>query len=223
MKTLTRNVLKLAKLASKNESRPVITGVYFDGEKAVVTDTYFLAEIRCSASGFESSEFPKIGDQVAVNHVKPCILDSKGLLDVLKVLPKKRQTLPILNTAAVMDQSDKEVQIGTTDLEKSAVTRVRVIDGNYPAYEKVFPKKKPVASIAIDKKVLQKALDSLPEDQFTLHVFDGDKPPLVLTNDTFSGEKVRAMVMPLSASSASSYTFKEGDDNIDSETGEIKD
>lgn len=102
--------------ASNDESRPVLTGVYFHTIDSVLymaaTDSYRLAEKRL----------------VEVNQDVKLLIPATALHDVLRIINDYDGDIEVVH-------DDQQVQFRVDDVELVA----RLIEGNYPDYRKLIP------------------------------------------------------------------------------------
>lgn len=102
--------------ASNDESRPVLTGVYFHTVDGVLyiaaTDSYRLAEKRL----------------VAVTEDVKLLIPATALQDVLRIINDFEGDMQVVH-------DDQQVQFRAGDVELVA----RLIEGNYPDYRKLIP------------------------------------------------------------------------------------
>lgn len=105
--------------ASSDDTRPVLTGVYmhsFEGKiYLVATDSYRLAERQLLAS----------------KDLAQLIVPASSMADVLRILSDHNEA----ETSITFDEQQVRFQIGDVEV----ITRL--IDGNYPDYRKLLPKK----------------------------------------------------------------------------------
>lgn len=187
--------LEVSRFASTNESRPELTGVFFTKDKVVATDSFKLVEIT-TPRGLKVEDYPKVNGKAAMRGFKPFIVPAKELS---KIKISSNKDLPMLNNMAVSYVDDKRVDFITTDLESVQVKSLRRIDGQYPDYERVFPKSKPKAEVLINGDFLAEVAELLAKTNKLRSIrvkFYGENMPLVIES---SGEEqtARAMVMPM--------------------------
>lgn len=115
---LKTGLQKVAFAANADDSRPVLTGVYFrsaDGKTIVAaTDSYRLAEYKYGQT------------KSNVNFLLPHTAAS----DLLRIMANEEEVVTITH-------DDQQVSIASTDITLVA----RLIEGNYPEYQKLIPKK----------------------------------------------------------------------------------
>jgi len=114
--TLKKALQQVLMAASNDESRPVLTGVYFHTVDNMVyiaaTDSYRLAEKRL----------------VQVKEPVELLIPATALHDVLRIINDYEGDIQVIH-------DDQQVQFKAGDVELVA----RLIDGNYPDYRKLVP------------------------------------------------------------------------------------
>lgn len=115
---LKKGLQKIVFAASADDSRPVLTGVLFhvvDGKTIIVaTDSYRLAEYKYPTT------------KTDVNFLLP----HTAANDLLRIMADEAQALTITH-------DDQQVSFATVD----TILVARLIEGNYPDYQKLIPKK----------------------------------------------------------------------------------
>jgi DNA polymerase III sliding clamp (beta) subunit (PCNA family) len=195
MQTLNKDLLIAAKFASKNPSRPVLTGVLVTNEKIVATDSFKLIEITHKSE--DSADFPIVPGVKLVDQLEsPVLLPAKDLLAKLKFPAKV--PLPILEGGALCNDSENNVGIVTSDLETSTTLQFKKIKGDYPDYTRVMPEKPAVQTILMDAQVLMDALQAFKDDNTNLVElqFFTNLRPLMLVGKSKENENKKALVMP---------------------------
>ena len=190
------NNLNITKIASKNENRPELTGVFFKSDKTVATDTFRLIEMS-TPSNVKPEDYPKLpSGKTAMRGCKPFIVSAKELS---KIKIPNNKTLPIVNHLAIGHVDDQRVELLTTDLETEQVKSLRRIDGNFPDYEKLFPVDKPIAEVELNADYLSELLNIMGKLNNLKSVkikFHGPDKPLVL-EASGPDQKARGMLMLL--------------------------
>ncbi len=203
------NTLRVAKAASTDTSRVVLQGVYITPDGGgVATDGHLLVK-------FTPKDIPDGKDYPVIEGVKadddgaklkPFTLPSEAAAEILKAIPKKRTTLPILGNIAldvVETNNNGAAVMGVTDLENPRIFKSKKMEGTYPDYEKVIPSgKKPVLEIGLGIDVMLKTLNTLKalyseqKLQGLRFKFYGSDKPFRIEGKADSGD-VLAVVMPM--------------------------
>src|SRR3990167_5309599 len=184
--------LAVAKIASKEEYKPEIAGVYFTKEKTVATDGYRLLEVSVPI-GIKPEEFPVVEGKYAMRGCKPFIVPAKSLKGIK--IPTSR-SLPILQHVALSHVDDNRVEFMTTDLESGKVTTARRVAGQFPDYEKIIPTGKPVIELEINADYLTELLEVMGKMSKTVKLkIYGIEKPLVLEVKT-NEQTARGLLMP---------------------------
>jgi DNA polymerase III sliding clamp (beta) subunit (PCNA family) len=149
--------LAIAKIASKSSVRPELSGVYFTKDETVATDSFRLIEITtpkdCDIDNFPNPAKP-------LKEFKPFIVSAK---EISKFRLEENENVPIVNNAVITKISDTQVQLATTNLESLDTKTFRLIEGDFPDYEPLFPAYKPVTEITINGKFLIEMLSLLKD------------------------------------------------------------
>jgi DNA polymerase III sliding clamp (beta) subunit (PCNA family) len=188
--------LEVAKIASKSETRPEISGVLFRKDRTVATDSFRLLEIGTSAE-IKPEDFPVVDGAKAMRGCKPFIVPARGLKDI-KV--PKNKNLPIVNNVAIKYVDDKRVEFLTTDLETAHITTARKVEGQFPEYEGIFPTGQSMVEVIINGDYLAELLTIIgklggAQKQVKIKVYGPEKPVMLEAGD--NNQKGRAMLMPI--------------------------
>lgn len=202
MKLLTRGHSVVAKAASTDETRYILQGVYLEetknGMKATATDGRIMASVEDESEALAASEYPaNVIPATAPNGAKAAIVPTDAFVKAFKGLPTaRRTTLPILQMVAVT-MGATETTLGTTDLETPIVRTARNIEGHFPNYEQIIPKKAEF-TINFSPRLLGVALKIAQDfelDQVKME-FTDDKSPVKITGKR-NGQKLTVVVMPM--------------------------
>jgi DNA polymerase III sliding clamp (beta) subunit (PCNA family) len=188
--------------AAKDKARPEITGVLLtpDGTMAA-TDSYSLAEIKMKSMP-KDDDFPLVaGHEQPVPLTSPVIIPAKFVASLGQSIPINAG-LPILEYAALAKADENFVQFVTTDLETSQDHLTRKIDGQFPDYEKVLPKGKPVVEVTLNHEYLFQAAKLLTQfnkgrgvKMVKLSIYQPNEP-VIMTSET-NEHTAKVVLMPL--------------------------
>jgi len=175
---------------NKSNMRPVLSGIYFTDKVSVATDGYRLLEVELP--NIDANEYPAYERK---EEFEPCIIPATA---IAKVKTPKNVSLDILKNVHLSSTKERAV-LSVTDLETVDRTESRVIDGNFPAYEKIMPEKDKGISVSLDAKYLKEIAD-----YFAKHEADGAVEIQVtgaldcvgFTGTTDAGQKIRGVLMP---------------------------
>jgi hypothetical protein len=137
MKLLNKHNLAVAKFASQEESRYAIRAVLITENETVATDGHMIA--RTTLPAIDAARFPEVpGFNVSREKtVQPdTLLPVDAARAIEKSLPKK-ETIPVLNYAAISAEGDNIV-VAVTDLAKPQVSTIRKVEGSFPNWQAVF-------------------------------------------------------------------------------------
>lgn len=146
----------IAKVAYKDDTRPILNGVYFTGEESVATNSHLLVEVTTPSSLYLKAEkYPRIpGLPEATDSHKPFILKKEACQEIEKAIPKK-VSLPILQTVAVYPSEEGYAKLAVTDLENPKIFTPRIVEGEYLKYKRFFPEEEPVIKITLSAGYLK--------------------------------------------------------------------
>ena len=201
MKTLNKNLLACAKIASSNKIRPVLACVYITNDKMVTTDSYSILEIK-NYSKFDSTDFPVIQGCEHVKELKEegILLNAKDIIEKVKFRKSKSKNLPILGEAVLTNETENTISIVSTDLSTNNIISFGKKDGNFPDYSRIIPTKEPISQGFIDLEKLKKMCEAFllagkTSVRLKLYNEKGEKPcPIMFENDNVTG-----LIMPLTS------------------------
>lgn len=125
-------VAQVAIAASGDGARPILTGVLFEssesGLRMVATDSYRLAKRELAGVGLEANG----------------LVPARGLRELSKTIGSSKVTAQLGDREAVFSS-------------EKGMLRLRLIDGNFPKYESLFPDTYP-NQVIVDKEALLEAL-----------------------------------------------------------------
>ena len=182
--------LAVAKIASKSDIRPAISGVFFTDKKTVATDSFRLIEMSVPKDS-KAENFPKDNKKSAMRGCKPFILNASYLQKNVKV---------------------KEDSIAISHIDDNKVEILQVVDGmvmpkyipritseQFPDYEKIFPTAKPVAEVSVNATYLAEICELLGKLNNLNSVkikFYGEGQPVLIEGEGVN-QSGRGLVMPL--------------------------
>lgn len=191
------NNLLVGKIASKDESRPILNGVKFEPEATIATDGFKMLIVETP----KDVEADDMGDLPSVNQSNyNVVIDKDTVENVRRSLPKK-PILPWLKNAYFTDSSDDVAQMITTDGLSSQKHSAHVVEGDYPAYAAVIPSGSPLANTHVNVKFLKQLVDTLnqmdiEENTIQINVY-ADDMPVTITAKTEQDQNVQAVIMPV--------------------------
>jgi len=194
---------KIIDFATKKQNNPEITGIYFNSKKeTIATDSITL--IRLESPDLDSKDFPILPDKSkALKAFKPFILSPEGAKKILKVIPEKNASLPILENTILVEQKENMVDFATTDLESFNRVKTRTIIGDFPDYKKMLTKNGKHIKVSVNVKYLKKIvnfLDSFNDntiDKLDFEIpFDTNNQPIRFYGDR-NGQKCEVLLMSI--------------------------
>lgn len=196
MKTITNDILKAAKFASTDETRPALETVRIDNDFIVATNGYKI--IRIKHNGQDLADFPAIDKATKVETlVEPILINAKQLLKKLKF--EKSKTLPILETVVLCNETPDFVSLASTDLDTSTVLQFKKCHERYPEYEAIFPKGEPLATTKLDVDKLIDTLQAFKTEGVSyidVSVFD-PRSAVKFTGAVKGNDHIEALLMPI--------------------------
>jgi hypothetical protein len=197
---LSPNQAAALAFVSKDESRPLLCGVHITPEHVEATDSYRAVRIT-HAPGTTVNDYPVLsGNQRALGDVDATI-DARSFGDALKAL-SKRTTLPILQRVVVVEDAERYLTLGSTDLDRTNRTEARKIEGRFPPLGDLFNDSEPVLSIKFNAGFLAdianaaKKFSDSPTPVVELRAW-GPLKPAEFSARTPDGQTFRAILMPV--------------------------
>lgn len=196
-----KNNLLVHKIASKDETRPVLTGVKFEPHQTVATDGYKLMMVEAPADNPEGD----VGVELGLTNFNDSYNPNIGRSDVeraLKTIPKVKG-LPWLS-GVFLNENETEGRAELSVSDGSGLTKntARPIEGDYPDYMSILPKGEPKARVALNVKILKQVVDTLCQ----MDIGDANiirleirEPlePVSITAKTEQGQNVQTVIMPV--------------------------
>lgn len=202
MKTITKDLLDVARFASKNPCRAVLTCVCISNEEIVATDSYSLLVVkRDNKAANDIDEFPLLTGYDPVKKLKgPVLLNAKQILDNFKMKPSSG--LPILSDAILANETKDKITLVRTDLSGDQALQLRKCEGTFPDWKKVLVKKATdsIVEVSVDANILMEALKAFKQKggkgYVKLKITDLLNP-LVIEGGCSENEHKTAYIMPL--------------------------
>lgn len=201
MKIIDKVILAACQIASKDDSRPVLSGIKFEKDRAVATDGFRL--ITVTYPDQDPNDMPQLGERVLND--EEVVLPAKNVEAALKRIPKN-PNLPILNCAVIEKEKDGVVTITSTDLNSFSEEKVRKIDGTYPEYQKILDStkaKEVTAKFSVNAQLMSETLKAMATalkylgNATTVAVeVRGSNDPILITCES-KERKIEALVMPV--------------------------
>ena len=156
---LNKHNLAIADLASKDESRYTLTAIRVTPKWTATTNGHYLVTVTLPK--LKDSQFPRIdGFNPTNGTTPPFLLHRDDALAIGKSIPRK-QSIPVLETAAIGATADGKIQVAVTDLDSPKLTVPRKMDGQFPNIDAVIPNgEKRTLRIGLDAAYLAKLAKS---------------------------------------------------------------
>lgn len=198
----SRSLTAIARFLSRDTTRRMLQGALITPDEIVATDSYKLVRIHYAAGSPEPFDFPAVSGYGLVESQR-VIVDGKGLIDALKTIPRlggrRGAMLPVLGYAALVDVGDNEVSVLTTDLERSHVSVMPRIRGEFPPYTSIFPTDDPEGTIAVRADFLADVAEAYKTfgAEIVKVEFRGPLKAAVFHGKNSSGQTMDALLMPV--------------------------
>lgn len=203
---LPPNLSRLSDLAAPSGRYSSLAGVRLEfnptSYRAEVCDGKYL--LRVDGPLPDAADYPAPPAIVeAPNSAMAAIVGAKDWKAAFRAVPKpKRGSSPVLSHLALVP-GERTVTLGATDGTTQAVQTIENVDGRWPQTDQVFPKDAPVATVKLDvSKLAQLAAvlaSILPDDGQTVTLeLHGDSKPIQIKAETADGQKIAALLMPMS-------------------------
>lgn len=169
MKTINKNILKIAKIANKKDS---FTDIAITKNSVIATDGYVLAKLNLKD---DVSDFPAIPNEKLITEDKQIIVNAQDVIDNL-VFYKKEQKLPILNNTALAGETDETVSFINTDLKTTKKITLKKQDASFPDCTKILNKENKTLKIGLKVKSLLKILELYKTDESIIMYINPNDP-----------------------------------------------
>ncbi len=218
MKLFNKKQLEIINLASPDETRVALNGLYFDGNKTVVTDGHRLVYVENTKQCIKE-DWPANG--IKWDGLETPFLVSKNTIQkALKNIPKKTD-FPILKNVAIglkerVENEPENVICQTTDLENTDNIEARTIGAKFPNYKQIIPdfeNSSLFQRVGLNATYLKEVCavmekynsgprtitlyvkkDEIRDGKITL---PGEHCPIVVTANDEEGTKATAIIMPV--------------------------
>lgn len=190
---INKDLLKVAKIASKDKARPVLNNIMINSEVIVATDMFKLLEIKLNKNE-KIDDFPVVpsSPSKACTPEAPLLINAQDILKNQKFF--KNQTLPILENGLLNNLSDNTVSILTTDLSTAQNQNYKLNSGQFPDYTKIIP-----ASldnhrrVRLNPKLLIELLQAFADfKEIDLYIGEQSTDAIYIEKENFKG-----LLMPL--------------------------
>ena len=182
-----------------DDTRPEISGVYFNGDKTVATDSFRLIEVQTLPDTL-AEDMPDGMASTPMDQIIPADAVKKALRNI----PKNPTIICLENVAVSSDNNKNTATLTTSDLETQDQVKSRVIDGTYPDWKRIMPKNKPKQTVTVNAKYLKEMAD-----YFTKHgvnkrvaIAVNEQGPIVFTSKTEQDQVITGLLMPIETGKA---------------------
>lgn len=201
---LNKHNLNVAEFATKEESRYTLSAIQVTPEATIATDGHRLVHVTTPKE--DPANFPQVNGVHPTREFTPFLLHRDHALKILKTLPSK-SVFPILKYAVIGTESEdngRAVIATVGDLDNPQVFQPRKLDGKFPDWTLILPKKEnAVMAIAVNGRylaTLAKAAAEFTEDtrneQITLYLYGPNKQFLIEALNSDTGQVWTGIIMP---------------------------
>lgn len=190
--------------AGKADMRCVLNGVLITADEMVATDGNILGRIS-QQKDLVAKDYPiveGIDPSQSEEPLKPVIVPIDGIERLIKSIPAKKSTMPILKMAIVNTKVTNEGKLflaGATDLETTTPVNIKQIEGTYPDYFKVIPQGEGVKQFHVDPAIMAKAMTAAAKlglQYVKFAIPEKELSPIKITGRTEDNEDVTIVVVP---------------------------
>ena len=221
MNLLHRAVFAIRHCMTGDEGHYTLDQMKITKRVAQATNGWIAVEVQ--TNGEDPTMFPsEVAGMKAISPVGDDVEEiriSKETADgIFKALPKNGH-LPVLQNAMVGADGDDSV-IAVTDLDSSRIFRAHGPSGNFPDLDAVRPKQEPLAAFFLDAYLLNELLKVIRDFKGTrrqescllFEVYENDlkkgNSPISVHAKNETGQKLRALIMPMHGEDADDFRFK---------------
>ncbi len=196
--------MNVAEFATKEESRYALSAIHVTPEATIATDGHRLVHVTTPKE--DPANFPAVSGVHPTREFTPFLLHRDHALKILKTLPSK-SVLPILKHAVIGSESEdngRAVIATAGDLDNPQVFQPRKLDGKFPDWTLILPKKEnALMAVAVNGRylaTLAKAAAEFTEDtrneQITLYLYGPNKQFLIEALNSDTGQVWTGIIMP---------------------------
>jgi DNA polymerase III sliding clamp (beta) subunit (PCNA family) len=183
---LSRTDLKVANAAVGDTTRPVLTSLLIRDGKIAASDGFILALRKLS---------PEEGDGIGKDK------DYQIPVEMIKKLkPKSNQKLNItVNEEMTTMNICEKAERGELEINTEPYLSAHMVQGSFPNYEQLFPKKKKALEITVSADILRKLLNCVPVKSFVrIGITSNPESPIEImaTDDHDQDNPIRCLLMP---------------------------
>lgn len=155
MALFNKSNFNITDFCAKSSTRPELEGIFVQPTKTIATNSFILIEVS-TLKGLDINEFPAIPNKPKPKtNFKPFILSSNEAQKLIKPLSKK-QDIPILENAVILQSQDDFVEIGTTDLQSYNGIYCKPIQGEFPQVNDILVERGKFVEINVNPEYLVK-------------------------------------------------------------------
>jgi DNA polymerase III sliding clamp (beta) subunit (PCNA family) len=181
-----------------------LQAIQVEPNQTVATDGTRLMIVTCPNRDADLKNFPVVDGFRTRRLSNPILVDIETAKQVSKNMPKK-QHIPILNNAAVLETGNDHIGFISTDLKqaKPVISR-KLKNATFPRYQHAFPEGEPTMTVGFNAKLLGELMsffakfgdDRYPTVKFSL--YGADKVMKMEISNSETGQDATALLMPVS-------------------------
>ncbi len=215
---IDRKSLEVVRVASTEPSRFAINGVQIEPDgTAVATNGKSLMVVQGTAA--DPAEYPEqAGEQVEIKE-GGLILDADHIKQIVKIIPRKKNTLDILKHVALVKGNNGHVTFASWD-GIAQQCAAHALEGTFPRYREVIPplnkKDKTIClSVSSLRKILEAAGRMMDDEHDAVEIsFSTSSKPAVLRFKLDRDRRALAVTMPMSVKDEDYYAISDWEEKI---------
>lgn len=196
---LNAHSLDVGNFAKKSKMQPVLSSVCIKKDCCVACDGYVILEVAHDKQN-------KSNPLKLPNDTKPGLIPSSAALHASKNIPKPKadgeQAMFNLDYACTsVNSKDNTMMLSSTDIEQEKSVETKMVKGNYPDYESLFPEALPSKRLFVDAKYLKRMADYMDKHArngyVEIQLFKDEKQIVFKARASKTKQRIRGMIMPL--------------------------
>lgn len=199
----------ISKFCDNSGRKPEISGVFINSKgegESVATDSYKLIRVS-TEKGFKKEDYPIIQNEKPAENFKSFILPKEKANDIVKLFKKENKSLPILNNAVILKETENTIEIGKIDNELQGLNKIisQKIQGEYPDYQSIYneDKKEKYIEIMVNPKFLKEIVDFYSQfcdtstPKLKIKISEKESNPVRFYAKRQSGQDAEALLMKI--------------------------
>ncbi|MDE1767363.1 MAG: hypothetical protein KGI27_13985, partial [Thaumarchaeota archaeon] len=193
---------ELAKLAPKEDNRYMLSALLVEPGATVETDGHHLVKVTTPNHGTDFDQYPKPEGFSTIRPNKNHLLPRSAALDIAKNCPRK-QSIPVLENAAMLEQPEGQIGFVTTDLETAKPVVVKETKGQFPNYQAYIPNDGATLTIGFNAQYMADLCSFMAKagnarsHAVKMEFYGPDKPVKMTAKNPDTGQEITAVLMPM--------------------------